>query len=656
MKAAGIDDHDPISWSRLMRWAWYVVRGSLGLFVLATLVQLLAPLALQYNAQLLTKIVALAPQQDAAPPATAAPAPRNRRKAEHDKSEGNGILGALFPKDLEWAAILFAISAFVLIFALLGDRLFQSWIDAVIAGRLQHQLHDRMLLLGPDYHGKHDFAKRNTIVNGYVVTAQQMLCDIVAFPLVRGVALVTAMLLLIDNFNRITGQPAWVKAALVSGVLVLPLAGWWFARRVLKAAKAVERARHAVNREFMNSCWNPIEINLMGAVRQRVTAFGRSVDAFRHATVRAKVPSELSTQFQAAVPRILAAVFVLFGVFVALRAGDHQVAAAIVGFALIVPLAVQPISELVSFYTSVSGAWPQIDAVISVLEARVEDETLRTETLDGRDPVVALKRVHFKYPRGDKIILDGVTHAFPAGKTSAIVGIKGGGKSTVLNLVMRLLRPQVGEIAIGGVALESVTTDSLRKTLFMVAQFPVFMIDTVRNNFLLAKQDATDPEIEAACKSTGIWDVLKRGAGERNPLDAVLSEEVKLSGGEQKLFAVTRGLLRRPRVLLLDEPTAGLDADAIAELARTLKPVLAGQTVILVDHRMGFVAELADEVCCLEKGKFTAVGTLQEVDRAGTLFNRLKQKERLLGDSLAALKAADQLVPEEAPAALEPAK
>ena len=625
-KSAG----ENISWPRLLRWAWHIVRGSLSLFILATLVQLLAPLAVQYNAQLLARIVSdvkqapsVQPQAPGQPPPSTAPA------APKDDS----ILGFLFPESLETAAIVLVISALVLILAVLGDRVFQTWIDTLIASRLQLELHDRMLQLGPDYHRKHDVAETNLIVNGFAQGTQQLLCDVIAFPLVRGITLATAVLLLIDNFNQISGQPIWVKAALLSGILILPLGGWWLAKHVIRSARAVVETRTAVNREFMNSCANPQEINLMGATGQRSAAFKQSLDDAQRASIKALIPRELSVQFQTAVPRILGAVFVLFGVFVALRAGDANVAGAIVGFALIVPLAVDPINQLIQFYTGLSGAWPQIEKVIDVLEAKVDDETGRTRALEAREPAIAFRDVNFAYTGKGPLVLDGFTHVFPAGKVTAIVARSGGGKSTILNLISRQRRPRSGTIAIGDTPLEEVTTESLRRTVFKVAQFPVFMVDTVRSNFRLAKEDATDKEIEEVCRFSGLWPVLVGAAPPgAPPLETVLPRKLEdmLSGGQQKLFAVTRGLLRRPRVLLLDEPTTGIDNIGINDLAQALRPVMAGLTVILVDHKMMFVDAMSDQIICLAGGKLAAVGTPRELDRPGSLFHELKQLERTL--------------------------
>jgi ABC-type multidrug transport system ATPase subunit len=138
--------------------------------------------------------------------------------------------------------------------------------------------------------------------------------------------------------------------------------------------------------------------------------------------------------------------------------------------------------------------------------------------------------------------------------------------------------------------------------------------------------DVTDAELERVCRRTRFWEVLEKVSGPgRNPLDYVLPRAAGegLSGGERRLLSVTRGLLRKPSVLLLDEPTTGIDAIGRSMLAGVLVDACRDMTVLLVDHDMGFVLRVAHLVCCLEDGRFTAVGSPGELAARPTLFSRL---------------------------------
>jgi ABC-type multidrug transport system ATPase subunit len=221
-------------------------------------------------------------------------------------------------------------------------------------------------------------------------------------------------------------------------------------------------------------------------------------------------------------------------------------------------------------------------------------------------------------------------YGFAAGKIRATTARSGAGKPTIHTLLARQSRPQPGTASLGGEDIAGATTESLRGAVVKISQFPVFLADTVRANFRLAKADATDAEIEEVCRRTGLWPILVNAAAGGAPLDTVLPRKLEtlISGGQQKLFAVTRGLLRKPRVLLIDEPTTGIDNIGIAELSKFLRPACQGVTAIVVDHKMSFVGPFADVICCMEEGRFADVGSAAELDRPGTLYHQLKELER----------------------------
>ncbi|MBL8662187.1 MAG: ABC transporter ATP-binding protein [Candidatus Odyssella sp.] len=608
-----------VPYGRLLRFAWVLVKGSLGVLAgmvaFSTFVQLLT----QYNSQILSSLTAMLSSSAAG--TAGAPA----------EKKGGGMLDFMLPGDLQSAAIVFAVTAILMIVLIFGERIYAAWSDNLIATRLQQRLHDKLLALGPDFHRKHDLSETSLTVTAFAPGAQQIACDLIAFPVVRGIGLVTAILFLIHNLQALHGAPVWMQIVLIASVVVLPFAGWWFSQGIVRSSRRLVDQQTAVANEFMNSAANPTEIRLMGAERQRAASFGDRLRRLRAAAVAAAVKRELGTQFQAAVPRILSAAFLLYGIFFALRSGDASAVGAIVAFVLFIPLAVNPINELLTFFIGISATWPQIEKVVEIAEAPEEQEISGARPLaPSGSGAVAFDGVTFAYNPATPPVLRGLSHAFADGKISAIIARSGAGKSTILNLIARQYRPQAGTIRLGGDDVAGVTTESLRGAVVKISQFPVFLADTVRANFKLAKADATDAEIEEVCRRTGLWPILVNAAAGGRPLETVLPRKLEtlISGGQQKLFAVTRGLLRKPRVLLIDEPTTGIDNIGIAELSKFLRPACQGVTAIVVDHKMSFVGQFADVICCMEEGRFADVGTPAELDRPGTLYHQLKELER----------------------------
>ncbi len=605
-----------VPYGRLLRFAWLLVKGSLGVLAgtvaFSTFVQLLT----QYNSQILSSVTSMLSS------AAAGPA---------EKKGPPGMLDFMLPGDLQSAAIVFAVTAILMIVLIFGERIYNAWTDNLISTRLQHRLHDKLLALGPDFHRKHDLSETSLTVTAFAPGAQQIACDLIAFPVVRGIGLVTAILFLIHNLQALRGAPAWMQIVLIGAVILLPFVGWWFSQGIVRSSRQLVDQQTAVANEFMNSAANPTEIRLMGAERQRSESFGGRLRRLRSAAVAAAVKRELGTQFQAAVPRILSAAFLLYGILFALRSGDPAAVGAIVAFVLFIPLAVNPINELLTFFIGISATWPQIEKVVEIAEAAEEKEISGAEPLaPAGSGAVSFDRVTFAYSPATPAVVRDLSHGFADGKITAIIARSGAGKSTILNLIARQYRPQSGAIRLAGEDIAGVTTESLRNAVVKISQFPVFLADTVRANFRLAKADASDGEIEEVCRRTGLWPILVNAAAGGPPLDLVLPRKLEtlISGGQQKLFAVTRGLLRKPRVLLVDEPTTGIDNIGIAELSKFLRPACQGVTAVVVDHKMSFVGPFADVVCCMEEGRFADVGTPAELDRPGTLYHQLKELER----------------------------
>jgi ABC-type transport system involved in cytochrome bd biosynthesis fused ATPase/permease subunit len=176
-----------------------------------------------------------------------------------------------------------------------------------------------------------------------------------------------------------------------------------------------------------------------------------------------------------------------------------------------------------------------------------------------------------------------------------------------------------------------------------LSQTPLIITDTVRENFRLACDDAQDREIEAVCREVGLWPILETFAPHA-PLDAMLSPAPGegLSGGARRLLAIARVLLLKPQVVLLDEPTTGVDVLGLEPLLACLQRVARDATLVIVEHNLDFVWRLVGTVCCLEDGRFTECGDVAELANRPGLFQSMLR-------SRAALVAIDRMSIESVP-------
>ena len=206
----------------------------------------------------------------------------------------------------------------------------------------------------------------------------------------------------------------------------------------------------------------------------------------------------------------------------------------------------------------------------------------------------------------------------------AIVGRTGSGKSTLVSLLPRLYDPTSGRVTVDGEDVRSFTLESLREQISVVRQESVLFGVSIAENIRYGCPDASDEEVQAAAEAAGLADLA---AGLPDGYDTVLSERgASLSGGERQRVAIARALVRRSPILILDEPTTGLDAAKQQDVLGALAALTRKATTLLITHDMRLVRD-ADEIVVLEHGRVLARGSYTELDAGCPQFRRLIVRE-----------------------------
>ncbi len=210
------------------------------------------------------------------------------------------------------------------------------------------------------------------------------------------------------------------------------------------------------------------------------------------------------------------------------------------------------------------------------------------------------------------------------GRLTALVGPSGAGKTTLTYLIPRLYDPQAGRVLVDGHDLRSVTLDSLTAQIGMVTQETHLFHDTIRTNLLYARLDATQAEIEAACRAANIHDfIIQLPDG----YDTVVGERgYRLSGGEKQRIALARVILKNPRILVLDEATSSLDSESERLIQEALKRVMAGRTSVVIAHRLSTILA-ADQILVFDRGRIVERGTHAELLELGGLYAQLYETQ-----------------------------
>lgn len=270
-----------------------------------------------------------------------------------------------------------------------------------------------------------------------------------------------------------------------------------------------------------------------------------------------------------------------------------------------------PLRRLVSSFTTLTQSFASMDRVFQLMD---EDYDIKNGI--GAQPIkiskgqIDLKHVSFKYNENEKEVLHDINLTINKGETVAFVGMSGGGKSTLINLIPRFYDVTQGEILIDHHNVKDFLTGSLRNQIGLVQQDNILFSDTVKENILLGRPDATDDEVVEAAKMANAHDFISNLP---NGYDTEVGERgVKLSGGQKQRLSIARIFLNNPPVLILDEATSALDLESEAIIQEALDVLSKDRTILIVAHRLSTITH-ADRIVVMENGRIVETGTHQQL-------------------------------------------
>jgi ABC-type multidrug transport system fused ATPase/permease subunit len=378
-----------------------------------------------------------------------------------------------------------------------------------------------------------------------------------------------------------------------------------FARRIKIASREVRARAGSISVVAEESLGNATLIQAYSRENAEVERFAAQSLGSVHAELAA---TRLGAMFTPLVDLIqVLGVLTILGVGIWELTAGHISLGGLLAFLVFLAQLYQPVQGLGSLSTSLFGAAAAAERIIELLDEHPRVSAPAHPVPLGRPRGdLHLDHVHFTYPDTTTPVLHDISFTAAPGQTTAIVGASGAGKTTLLKLLLRFYDPTTGGITLDGTDLRDLDPDELRANIAIVLQETLLLDGTIAENILAGRPEATPDQLITAAQAADAHDfitALPEGyhtrVGQRGRL---------LSGGERQRIAIARAMIRDAPILLLDEPTTSLDADATQRILTPLRRLITGRTTIIISHNLLTVTD-ADQIIYLEHGRITETGT-----------------------------------------------
>ncbi|HUZ15883.1 MAG TPA: ABC transporter ATP-binding protein [Gaiellaceae bacterium] len=361
--------------------------------------------------------------------------------------------------------------------------------------------------------------------------------------------------------------------------------------------------------------------------------FGQTIHANRQRAMYVPLLSFL--------PLLAQATVLLFGARMVAR--DPAFVGSFVFFNLAIGMVVMPLRGLGMWIGQAQRATASGERIFQVLDEpeEVADKPGATE-LPAGDGEIRLEDVSFEYLAG-RPVLEHLDLALDAGTTLALIGHTGSGKTTLASLIPRFYDVGSGRVLVDGVDVRDVTLNSLRHEIGVIPQDPFLFSTTVRENIAFGRPDMTDDEVERVSRLAQAHEFVERLP---QGYETVIGERgITLSGGQRQRIAIARALALDPRILILDDATASVDATTESQIRNGLREVMRGRTTLIIAHRLSTIA-LADEIAVIDGGRIAARGTRDELLGTSDIYREIHDHgllERQFADAVEARAEVEEV-------------
>jgi ATP-binding cassette subfamily B protein len=528
-----------------------------------------------------------------------------------DHALQEGSLAAFWGPAAKWlgVAVLGAVVAYA------GNSL-AAWVTERFVMRLREHVFDHVQQLPPHFFQRHRQGDLLSRLTGDVEAIETL----VVSGLIGAASAAFSALFY-------AAAACWLRWDLAAATFVLAPLFWLAARRFSASVKDVSRqgrvadgAITSVVEESLSNIVLTQAYDRRDAERRRLR---EEANAWFRASVRSTRLNEAYEQLVAVIETVC--VLAVIGIGAWEISTGRMTLGQLLAFAAFLGYLYPPVRGLAQLGLTVTAATAGAERLIEVLDVEPSVTDPRRGTEPGRpDGTVEVRHVSFSYPGADTTALTDLSFTVAPGELVIVTGPSGAGKSTVSKLLLRFYDPDAGELLLDGVPLRDFPLARLREYVTLLPQETLVLHDTVRANIACGRPGASEQAIEDAARAADAHDFIVRlPEGYHTRVDPI---SARLSGGQLQRLAIARAILRDSPVLVLDEPTTGLDAMAARRVVRPLRRLMAGRTTIMITHDLNLAPD-ADRILVVDRGRIVETGRHEELLARGGAYSRLHRSQ-----------------------------
>ena len=416
------------------------------------------------------------------------------------------------------------------------------------------------------------------------------------------------------------------KLSLIA-IIMIPIAGYVARRlgkRITKVSEEMLQKASIFTTRLIEILKNHKLIKIFQAEELENSKSQISLNEFKDKQIKTMVVFNRNTPIMETLTGIMIAALLIYSAFLIQR--NELEINNFFSFLAAMMLSYQPVRALAGLNIAINQGLTAANRVLPIID--LENEIKKNDKLPNlniKDGNIEFKNIVFKYDlNNDKSALNSVNLKIEGGKTTALVGLSGAGKSTILNLIPRFYDHQSGEINIDNQSTKNVNLYSLRKNISYVSQETTLFDDTVKNNILYANMNASNNELIDVCKKSYVDEFIKNLP---QKYDTLIGENgLRLSGGEKQRLSIARAMLKKSKIILLDEATSSLDSETEEKIQNAIKLLTQNKTAVIIAHRLSTILS-ADRIYVIDKGRVLDSGTHSYLLENSTKYKNFYNKQ-----------------------------